>query len=515
MPDFVRSRAVILLTSVSLLGSFVLLGQSFAIAQQAPPSGGGVQASGPTFRAIRSISGSKGAVQGNRYVLEDPRTIFYLPQDKQVIVYFEWEGPTGLHKFEGYWKNPDAKVNAISDFSFEAKDKRFGAYWTLTLSDTMQTGLWTLEARVDGEVTGTHAFQILAAEKPAASPPPPRMLSAAELYKRAGDATVAIERLDVRGQRFGNGLGFFIGENLVATAFEAIDGATTLRIVLPGGQRVQCDTVLAWNRRQDWALLEAAASGAPRLERADLPVVGDHVFLLDLAGEGGRMIASADVVGVQDHPGAGQRLALSYSPSIGAVGGPVLDEYGKVAAIAAGSLYPGVSTLQASRLGASYGLSRLSGVIRGSLSVPIGLVSMGNAKRVSLADLVRSGQSTAPLTQDDDILSGVFCKQVDKKAFMGKAIGESVEFRSSDSDIFVYLSMEPKSKRKVETSVELYDMDNRALLRSKPSKIQFDTGKIIAFDWRLPIKDLAPGLYRVDVLFDGNAAWRGFFRVNE
>ena len=130
-----------------LFGALVCSASAQGQTQQAPPptgaagAGGGVEASGPTFRPVRSVSGSKGSAEAGRFVMDDPRTLFYIPADKQVIVYFEWEGPTGKHNLEGYWKNPEGKVSAISDFKYESREKRFGAYWTLTLSDTMATGL--------------------------------------------------------------------------------------------------------------------------------------------------------------------------------------------------------------------------------------------------------------------------------------------------------------------------------------------------------------------------------------
>ena len=98
--------------------------------------------------------------------MEDPRTIFYLPEDRQVIVYAEWDGPLGKHHIEGFWKSPAGKTAALTDFDYDAKLNRFGAYFTLSLNDGMDLGAWSLEAHVDGEVAGTHSFQILAGKTP-------------------------------------------------------------------------------------------------------------------------------------------------------------------------------------------------------------------------------------------------------------------------------------------------------------------------------------------------------------
>src|SRR5712692_2133081 len=64
----------------------------------------------PRFRLLRSVSGSVGQESGGRFVIEDPRTVFQIPGDKQVIVSFEWQGPPGQHHIECSWKDPSGKV---------------------------------------------------------------------------------------------------------------------------------------------------------------------------------------------------------------------------------------------------------------------------------------------------------------------------------------------------------------------------------------------------------------------
>ena len=503
----------------ALLAFLLLCAAGTGDAQQAPPApaAGGVGASGPTFKVVRSISGSKGTVQGNRYVMDDPRSIFYIPRDKQVIVYFEWEGPTGTHKFEGYWKNPEGKLSAISDFSYEAKDKRFGAYWTLTLSDTMVTGVWTLEARVDGEATGNYTFQVLSGEKPAEATPVARMLSSAEIYKRAGDASVFIERLDTRGLKHGRGSGFFLGENIVATSFQVIDGASSLQITLSNGQRVEGTALVGWNRRQDWALVEVTAPSMQWLERAadGAGNVGDRVFLMDSPNELSRTIAETEVVGVQNYPGAGKRLSLAYAPSVVARGGPVVNEYGKLVGLVAGPLLPGASTLQGLPFNSSVEMLTLSGVVKGSLSVPIGMVSMRPPMKASLADMAKNGQFMTLLTESEDVLDGTLCKQVEHKDNYVRAVGRSNEFRRSDAAFYAVVSWNPKSKRKAMTTIQVFDIENRPLAQAPPGKVTLDASKVQTSDWKLPVSGLEPGIYRVDVLLDAQPAWRTFFKIVE
>ncbi len=265
----------------------------------APQAAGGVPPAPSRFQVIRSISGTKGTTKAGEYVIEDPRTVFYLPQDRKVIVYFEWNGPLGKHHFEALWKDPAGKVSAISDFDYEATANPFAGYWTLALADDAPTGMWSLEARVDGEVTGSHAFQVVAAPRPENLPVERVPAAPAEIYEKAGAASVFVQRLGPNGEQLGSASGFLIGEGEAVTAFQAIDGATTLRVVFHDGRRVTIDSVAAWDRRADWAVLQFSADSLPYLRRAkpESWSVGDTCYALDSPSEGNRTLAAGVVTG--------------------------------------------------------------------------------------------------------------------------------------------------------------------------------------------------------------------------
>ena len=137
-----------------------------AVAIGPGPAAGGTQGASvapgqaPMYRVVRSTSGSKGRVSGQTFIVDDPRTVFRVPDDRQVIVHFEWDGPAGAHRLEGLWRNPDGRVSTISEFAHTSRGGRFGAYWELALPSTAATGTWTLEARIDGQPAGTHTFDI-------------------------------------------------------------------------------------------------------------------------------------------------------------------------------------------------------------------------------------------------------------------------------------------------------------------------------------------------------------------
>lgn len=480
---------------------------------------GGAQAAQPSFKVIRSLSGSKGSQQGSRFMIDDPRSIFYMPQDKQVMVYFEWEGPTGKHHLEGYWKNPDGKTVVISDFDYESRDKRFGGYWILTLTDGTASGIWNLEARVDGEITGVHSFQIVSATKPVdASSGGPQLLSPSEIYKRASISTVAIKTTTANGDLLNNGSGFFIAEDEVLTAFEVLDGATGASIQLPSGETKPIDQILAWNRWQDWAIVKVPPMQVPILGLAKLNTwaVGDRCFLLNAAQDGTRTIQDLNVSGTHDYPNAGKRMALAYTASHRTVGSPLLNEYGEVIGIIAASAIPGSSSLLQEKTGYYASAIRATNG-NGNLAVPIELVTVPQTTiPTTFSDLKRRGQFVAPLTAVDFIEQGSLSLKLDNRANVTPmALNEKYEFSRKDQQFFVFIMWSPKDKRNTTTRLQIYDLDNNLLSDGKPTKLSMRPLQIAYTSWQMPVAAFRPGNYRIDVMLGDEPAWRTFFSISE
>jgi hypothetical protein len=475
-------------------------------AQQA----GGVAAGEPTFRPIRSVSGTKGSVQGGRYTMEDPRTVFYVPDDKQIIVYFEWEGPLGPHKFEGYWKNPEGKVSVISDFSFDAKQKRYGGYWTLLLHEQMPKGLWTLEARVDGEVAGTHTFQILGTARPAdlVTTPERAPLSTAQLYQQALASVVTVERWLKTGEKHSSGLGFVAGEDLVATAFQVIESAAALKIIFPDGRIRETSELVSWNRRQDWVLLRVPTGSTPKLKRASASSVGDRCFSLDVPSEGNRTLTETALTGKGTFPGAGDRWHTPTYPSAAATGGPVLNEYGEWIGLIGGGLVPGSSLIE--RLG-RMGMD----TTRGGLVIPEQLVSLIPPRAATLAQMHTGGHFTPPLLAHRNVLSGTTALQVTRQFGVPVASSYETEFTRKDKEFGVVLLLDPKEKRKGLVTLRIWDIDNRPLATTKPTKVDLKIGQQQHLNWTVPLTTIAPGVYRLDICLDEDPMWRGYIRVKD
>src|SRR5712692_8551727 len=335
---------------------------------------GGVQAAGPRVRMVRSVAGTKGETRGGNYVILDPRTAFYVPDDRQVIVYFEWEAPKGTHHCEGTVKGPNGQLAVMSSFDYPATQTKFGGFWTMPLLENSTPGLWTFESRVDGESAGELRFEIVSAKRPTdtakeEAPPTP-----AEIYSHTVAATALIEKLDEQGQPLVAGSGFLTGNGSLITAFRVIDGAHALRIQFADGTRIQADSVAAWNRRQDWVILKVDAGKNVVLRTADGKPwsIGDHCYWLDTKTDGGRVIADGQIVGKESRAGWGERMSISNIFNTAATGGPLLNERGEVLGMLGGAL-PDTFIPQVLRDPSAYGAGGATFVVTAS-AIPIGLV---------------------------------------------------------------------------------------------------------------------------------------------
>lgn len=166
---------------------------------------------------------------------------------------------------------------------------------------------------VDGQLTGTQNFQVIAGAGATDIPSPPALavVPPSPLYERALASTVSIENRNAQGQILNTGAGFFIAQGLVVTAFQVIDGASTLRVSTLGGKKVGLKDVATWNRRQHWAVLAMANSEAPPLGAASSssPVVGDRCYFLEVSAPGSPIIVTTSIAGKNTIPDAGARNA--------------------------------------------------------------------------------------------------------------------------------------------------------------------------------------------------------------
>ena len=479
-----------------------------AQAQQAP-------AQAAQFHVVRSVSGSKGAEVGNDFAMEDPRTVFKFPSDKQVIVFFEWDGPLGMHKFQGTWRSPDGKVVSVSNFQYEARETRFRGYWTLTLPEGVTPGLWALEAQIDGQPAGMHTFQIQVDE----SSLPPKPMAEADIYKRALGAMVFVESVDATGHRISRRSGFFVQPNLVLTAFENLDGATTVRVELPGGGRQTLTEVAAWNRAADWVLLRVNAPNVRELMNAKPGSwkIGDIDYLLDAPGEGGRTIQPVEITGVQNVVGNTQRIYVSWSGDIQSVGSPLLDAQGLVVGMLGAGPLAGMGN-QAGQQLVMNGTGRLLEGRASQMVVPITEVALVPplGSPVTLADMSARGLFVTPVIPNSEVQTGYVCEtlHVDRS---GEPVGTNIrqDFSRKQGTIAVVAMWRGVKDRKTTSELRIYDSENRKVVGATPKGFNLKRDQMIVSTWKISIAQFPAGIYRVDVLAGDQVQWREYILVTE
>lgn len=490
--------------------------------EQKPPasaaSGGGGAPVESSYRLIGSVSGTKLLEQAGRLAIEDPRTVFYSPADKEIIVYFTWEGPSGQHHFEGLWKNPAGKVMMTSEFDYKPEQRRFGGYFKMLTGDAPATGVWTLEARIDGESAGSHAFQIITATRPegaATNAPTRRMLSPSEIYNRAAAASVVVQNLNAKGVRRSVGTGFFIGPGQLLTTFQVIDGAARLRVDVPLNQLTEVTEVLAYNRRQNWVILKLPFDNMPVLKRAAPGSwsIGDRNYFLDVPREGNRVLVETMINGKQTLSGMGERINIANSINQRAVGSPLMNDFGEVTGMIGGSLLPGAAFNEDAAF--IEGSSNFGGVSRGAVAIPIELVT-DTSNATTLDGLLKAGQFTPALVSTASVLNGGLARTINKKTDPPQLIEEKTEFSTATPDAVLLITWLPKEKRKGYPAVRIYDIDNQLISETvNKKKITVTPNKLSYSLWELNFAKLQPGIYRVDVLLDGDFVYRTFFRMVE
>jgi S1-C subfamily serine protease len=450
--------------------------------------------------------------------MEDPRSVFTPGKDAKVVVSFEWEGPLGPHHFEGLWKGPEGKIMLISDFRYEAKGPRFNGYWSMLLSDTTPPGEWQLEARIDGEPAGVHSFVLSGSAAPRSTTP--QALSSAELYQKALDASVTVEKLTADGTLLGKGSGFWIADGRLLTSFAVIDGASTLRISLRNGSSLTTDQVVAWNRWQDWALLKIEGGAKAWLKPGSSAVanVGDRCVFLEVTPAGARL-ADGSITGKNTFPKAGDRLLVASGITTASFGGPLLDEYGNYVGILGGSIIPGGEPIKTLSLLTDPGATlRTTDWDTTGLAVPKALLPELPAGSVStgLAELASRGEFTPPIVKTKVIQYATLSTPAGKVSPNG-IIARSYQqvFSRRDAKAEVSVTWQAVRKEKVNCMVRVFNSDNKVISESKPREVSMGEGKFLSTNWDISIAGTSPGIYRIDLLINDKTAWRDFFRITE
>jgi hypothetical protein len=162
------------------------------------------------------------------------------------------------------------------------------------------------------------------------------------------------------------------------------------------------------------------------------------------------------------------------------------------------------------------GSSNLGGVTRGTLAIPIELINDTTANATTIDGLLKAGQFIPALVTTPSVLNGNLARTINKKTDPPQVIDEKSEFSPTNADGVLLITWLPKEKRKGQPSLRIYDIDNQLISETlNKKKITVTPNKLSYSLWELNFAKLQPGIYRIDVLLDGDFVWRTFFRMIE
>jgi hypothetical protein len=458
---------------------------------------------------LKSTSGSKGEVRSGKYVILDPRTEFFVPEDTEIVISFEWLGRAGPHRLSGTWRGPRA-TSTTTEFDYTAVNREFGAYWTLKLPPGVPAGPWRLEAAIDGQPAGVHEFTITEGTGGTAAAAATRRmpLTRQELYARGAAALVTVEAFDAAGARLGSAAGTLIDEGTVLTTFGAVNGAALLRVRRKDGSSADVKEVTGLSYKGGWARLQPAMAAGPALLRATDPVtVGVPCVSFEVPADGSLSIVGGEVSGMGDVPRVGPRLTIAFNGAV-TPGVPVLNDFGDVIAFVPSGPIGDHRIMLSSVL-----LGNVPGPAAGEI-LPISAIPPSNGVTASLADLAATGTFVPRITEGTQVLSGGFSVSVQHAGARTQPVDQRVEFSPRDQSITTFITWDPKKKFKGTTTARIFDDENRLLGELKPMKLSLRPGDLILTSWQMGVPRRS-GVYRVDVLLATDVAWRGYFRVTD
>jgi hypothetical protein len=461
-----------------------------------------------TIAVLRIVSGPHGDVRNGEFVLDEQRTQFDPAKDKEVVVYFQWQGPPGAHRMIAQWKSPDGASSTTSPIDYVARDRRFGAYWRMPLTPSAATGQWAIEATVDGQPGGRFSFELTPAAGGAPVAIVKRLPTANELFSRISAVFVVLERSTAKGLRLDPAAAYMGGHGRLFTSVAALDGADTITAILPDGRRQPITNVIAINRSQDWAIVSGGADqDVDQAIAADASVrIGDRVFSLEASGTAARVLMDGQISGRAGALASGPRFIMTAAGNASPPGEPVFNEFGELIGIVGGTLVAGTYDLSE--------LLRFRAELRGSPVVPIALFRASlDAPATPISDMRARGDLLAAVDGSQNVGAGGFARGISKTSSL-VPVDERREFSSKDKEFIVFITWRPQTRLKGMSTLRLYDESNRLVVDSKPTKIDIGADRLMLSNWKMSIPE-RPGVYRADVMIDGVPIWRGFVRITD
>ena len=459
------------------------------------------QAQAP-FHVLRIAAGPAGVEEKGTFRLTEERSVFSRSDDREVIVYFQWEGTPGRHQLEATWRNPDGSGTTKSVIDYTANERRFGAYWRFALTPSTTLGMWSIEATVDGQPGGRFTFEVT--DKPA--PPAPvvkQPLTQQALHERLARHFIVLSRKVTGVRELEPAAASLVVSGQVVTAVKLLDSVDGVAAVMPGGATVDLPTIVALDRAAGWAILEAPGTEAPTLPLAASPRIGDRCFSMQGTDSGGRVLLEGQISGTVSGQASG--WIASFFNGAAVAGAPVVNEYGELLGIAG----------RPPRADVPIGLRALaaSSVELGNVPViPIDTIRPGAAMTPgTFASFRARGELLEPLVMEEHIVSGGFASETPRGTIPRPEI-QREEFSKTDKEMVVFVTWGPRSRIRGQATFHLFDPANRRVMSSKPAKVDVRPKDLATSVWRNPVPQ-APGIYRAELHLDGKPVWRSYVRI--
>jgi hypothetical protein len=306
--------------------------------------------------------------------------------------------------------------------------------------------------------------------------------------------------------------GFVVASGSVLTAFQSIDSASKIEIEFADGTRSITDEIFASNRLQDWALIKADTRNVPpfQIGKSESIAVGEQAIVFSIGSGASRTIGAVDISGRGNVVGFGERINIDPQLPLRAVGGPLLDHYGKVIGVIGGSLAPGL-WLDHNKLSADVMLTNPGNFALSA--TPFDLAALQTKyPEATLKNMLESGILTPPLCKTPVFSFGAITDSV------GADYSYTARSRFSRTNPKVTLYTVWRGDAKTDKgvlSMSIYDAANRVRSKVKPESLKLTPNRLMRYLYSFNPADLQPGLYRIDLLWNDLPIWRAGIYITD
>ena len=153
-----------------------------------------------------------------------------------------------------------------------------------------------------------------------------------------------------------------------------------------------------------------------------------------------------------------------------------------------------------------------------SSATPIGLVPVlpqSQPAFTTFSQLLANGVLTAPIVPTASLAYGGSARSI-SKTLNDARTNDASDFTRSDPTIWIYTLWVKKDKTsKGFVSAKVYDPRNRMIVEVAPKKLTLPEAGPTRLAFEFQPKDFRAGVYRVDVLWNDQVAWRTFFTITD